>query len=156
MSKGARAGRRIAGRRISAVVAAASAMALVAACGGGSGGSDGASGGGGGGTVTLEFSQWWEPELPEGSLRGLMDKFEAANPGIKVKLLSGPFASTKEQMVAGAAAGTMADVVGLDGAWVSDFAKQGAITDLSTLMKDAELRREAAGQPRSRSTARPT
>ena len=90
-----------------------------------------------GAVTTLEFSQWWEPELPQGALRGLMDQFEAANPGIKVKLLSGPFASTKEQTIAGAAAGTMADVVGLDGAWVSDFVKQGSITDLSALMKSA-------------------
>jgi multiple sugar transport system substrate-binding protein len=130
MSKGARAG-----RRFSALLGAASVVALVAACT--SGGSGGATGGDGGGVTTLEFSQWWEPELPEGALRGLMNEFEAANPGIKVKLLSGPFASTKEQTVAGAAAKTMADVVGLDGAWVSDFVKQGAITDLSNLMKDA-------------------
>jgi multiple sugar transport system substrate-binding protein len=63
-----------------------------------------------------------------------MDEFEAANPGIKVELLSGPYASTKEQVVAGAAAGTMSDVVGLDGAWVSDFVKQGSLADLSALM----------------------
>jgi multiple sugar transport system substrate-binding protein len=136
MSKGARAGKRMAGRRMSAAIAAASVMVLAAACGGSSGGSSGASGDKAG-VTTIEFSQWWEPELPKGSLRGLMDKFEAANPKIKVKLLSGPFASTKEQTIAGAAAGTMADVVGLDGAWVSDFVKQGAITDLSKLMKDA-------------------
>lgn len=67
----------------------------------------------------------------------MMDDFEKANPGIKVKLLSGPFASTKEQTIAGAATGKLADVVGLDGAWVSDFAKQGAITDLSQVMTDA-------------------
>lgn len=91
-----------------------------------------------GGTVTLEFAQWWEPELPDGALRGIMDDFEAANPGIKVKLLSGPYASTKEQLFAGAAAGTMSDVVGLDGAWVSDFAQQGALADLTKLMKDAD------------------
>ena len=121
---------------MSAAIAAASVIVLAAACGGSSGGS-GASGDKAG-VTTIEFSQWWEPELPKGSLRGLMDKFEAANPKIKVKLLSGPFASTKEQTIAGAAAGTMADVVGLDGAWVSDFVKQGAITDLSTLMKDAK------------------
>jgi multiple sugar transport system substrate-binding protein len=136
MGKGARAGKRMAGRRVSAAIAAASVMVLAAACGGSSGGS-GASGDKAG-VTTIEFSQWWEPELPKGSLRDLMDKFEAANPKIKVKLLSGPFASTKEQTIAGAAAGTMADVVGLDGAWVSDFVKQGAITDLSTLMKDAK------------------
>ena len=136
MSKGARAG-----RRFTALVCAATTVVLVAGCGGGSdagtSGSSGTAGASAGGDVTLEFSQWWEPELPAGSLRGIMDEFEKANPGIKVKLLSGPFASTKEQTVAGAAAGTMADVVGLDGAWVSDFVKQGAITDLSKLMKDA-------------------
>lgn len=88
-------------------------------------------------TVTLEFSQWWEPELPDGAFRALMDKFEAQNPGIKVELLSGPYASTKEQVVAGAATNTMSDVVGLDGAWVSDFVKQGSIADLSALMTAA-------------------
>ncbi len=87
--------------------------------------------------VTLEFIQWWEPELPEGSFRGLMDEFEAANPGIKVELISGPYASTKEQVIAGAVAGTMPDVVGLDGAWVSDFVKQGSIANLTDLMGQA-------------------
>jgi len=126
MGKGAHVGRFIA-------LTGVAALAL-AACSGGGGSS---SGGESGGDVTLEFSQWWEPELPDGAFRELMDKFEAENPGIKVELLSGPYASTKEQVVAGAASGTMSDVVGLDGAWVSDFAKQGAITDLTAVMKDA-------------------
>lgn len=87
-------------------------------------------------TVTIEFAQWWEPELPEGAFRGLMDKFEEQNPGIKVELISGPYSSTQEQLVAGAAAGTMADVVGLDGPWISDFAKQGVIENLTELMEN--------------------
>ncbi len=87
--------------------------------------------------VTLEFVQWWEPELPAGAFRALMDKFEAQNPGIKVKLLSGPYATTKEQVIAGAASGTMSDVIGLDGAWVSDFVKQGSIANLTQVMKSA-------------------
>jgi multiple sugar transport system substrate-binding protein len=86
--------------------------------------------------VVLEFSQWWEPELPSGAFRALMDQFEEENPGIRVELLSGPYAATREQVVAGAAAGTMSDVVGLDGAWVSDFAKQGAIADLTAIMEE--------------------
>jgi multiple sugar transport system substrate-binding protein len=119
-----------------AVAGALSIMLLMAACGDDSdGGSDG---GAGGGVTTIEFSQWWEPELPEGSFQGLIDKFESDNPKIKVKLLSGPYASTKEQTVAGAAAGKIADVVGLDGAWVADLKKQGALADLSELMKDAK------------------
>lgn len=131
MSNGARV------RRLVAVTGVAT-LALAGCSSGGTGSSDTAAGDGSssGESVTLEFQQWWEPELPDGAFRGLMDTFEEENPGIKVELLSGPYSSTKEQVVAGAAAGTMADVVGLDGAWVSDFAKQGAIADLTSIMKD--------------------
>ncbi|SDZ23804.1 ABC transporter substrate-binding protein [Herbiconiux ginsengi] len=129
MSKDARARRGT--FRLLGVLATAATLAATAGCAA-SGSSESSDG-----TVTLEFAQWWEPELPEGALRGMMDDFEAQNPGIKVNLLSGPYASTKEQLFAGAAAGTMSDVVGLDGAWVSDFAKQGALADLSALMADA-------------------
>ena len=52
--------------------------------------------------------------------------------------MSAPYASTKQQLVSGAASKTLPDVVGLDGAWVNDFAKQGAITDLSALMAEAK------------------
>jgi len=90
-------------------------------------------------TVTLEFAQWWEPELPAGEFRALMDEFEAQNPGIKVELLSGPYSTTRDQIVAGAATGTMADIVGLDGAWVNDFVKQGALASLSDLMSAAKF-----------------
>ena len=127
MGNGAQFGRFIA-------LTGVAALALTACSGGDTGSGDST---GGGGDVTIEFSQWWEPELPDGSFRDLMDQFESENPGIKVDLLSGPYASTKEQVVAGAAAGTMSDVVGLDGAWVSDFADQGSITDLSAVMSDA-------------------
>ena len=89
-----------------------------------------------GGTVELEFAQWWAPELPDGSFQELMTQFESQNPGIKVKLLSAPYASTKQQLVTASASRTLPDVVGLDGAWVNDFAKQGAITDLSALMAE--------------------
>ncbi len=91
--------------------------------------------------TTIEFVQWWEPELPAGALRGIMDGFEAANPGIKVKLVSGPFSATHDQIVAGAASGTLSDVVGLDGAWVNELAKQGAITPMDSLMDGTKFDR---------------
>lgn len=112
---------------------ASATTVLLALTGCSSGGGTGESGG----DVTIEFAQWWEPELPDGEFRALMDEFEQANPGIKVDLVSGPYASTKEQLFAGAASGTMPDVVGLDGAWVNDFASKGVITDLGPLLKDA-------------------
>lgn len=86
------------------------------------------------GKVTLEFQQWWGVELPEGALEEICQKF-TDDTGIKIELLSNPYADTKTQIAAGAAAGTMADVVGLDGSWVYDFAKQGAISNLTELME---------------------
>ena len=84
--------------------------------------------------TNLEFIQWWEPELPEGALRAIMDDFEAQNPDITVTLVSGPYATTRDQIVVGAASGTLSDVVGLDGAWVNDLAKQNAIAAMDDLM----------------------
>ena len=133
MSNGARV------RRWLVPTAALATMGVLAACsGGGTASPTGSeSGSAAAENVALEFQQWWEPELPDGALRGMMDDFEAANPGITVELLSGPYATTKEQVVAGAATGTMADVVGLDGAWVYDFAKQGSIANLTDAMSTA-------------------
>jgi multiple sugar transport system substrate-binding protein len=120
-------------KRLVGVVAAAALMGAGAVgCG-----SRDDSGGSSDGTVTLEFAQWWAPELPQGSFEKLISEFEAQNPTIKVKLLSAPYASTKQQLISAAASRTLPDVVGLDGAWVNDFAKQGAITDLSALMSKA-------------------
>ncbi|MEL7974318.1 sugar ABC transporter substrate-binding protein [Isoptericola sp. F-RaC21] len=120
-------------RRGLAAGVAAAAIAAASGCAGAlPGGSDDEDG-----DVVIEFSQWWESELPDGKLRALMDEFEARNPGIQVELLSGPYASMKEQVIAGAAARMAPDVVGLDGAWVNDFAQKGVIADLSELMDDA-------------------
>ncbi len=98
-------------------------------------------------TVTIQFSQWWEPELPAGALRAIIDTFEKQNPTIKVKLVSGPYSATKAQTIAGAATGTMSDVVGLDGAWVSDLVKQGALGNLDTALTRVKFpKSQLAGQ----------
>src|ERR1700761_8755433 len=119
-------------KRVIGALTATALVAFVAACGGGSGDSAAS-----GGPVTLEFAQWWGAELPAGDFQKIIDGFTAQNPNIKIKLLSAPYASTKQQLVTGAASKTLPDVVGLDGAWVSDFAKQGAIADMSKLMTDS-------------------
>ncbi len=123
-------------RRTRNIVGAATAAVTLLAVAGCAPSTTGDGGGDDGGDVTIEFAQWWEPELPDGEFRALIDKFEEANPDITVKLVSGPYASTKEQLFAGAASGTMPDVVGLDGAWVNDFASQGVIADLTALMEE--------------------
>ncbi len=119
-------------QRVIGAVTAATMVVLVAACGSGDSGDTASDG-----SVTLEFAQWWGAELPAGEFDKIVNDFTAQNPNIKIKLLSAPYASTKQQLITGAASKTLPDVVGLDGAWVNDFAKQGAITDLSKLMTDA-------------------
>jgi len=126
MSTGVRHTRRAFG----AFVAATAAVALTSCGGGSSSSSDGDA-------VTLEFSQWWAPELPDGALQGIVDDFEKQHANIKVKLISGPYDSTQDQTFTAAASGTLADVVGLDGAWVSDLHKQGALADMTDLMGTA-------------------
>jgi multiple sugar transport system substrate-binding protein len=121
-------------KRLIGAATAAAMVVLLGACGSSDDSSDTAAGG----DVTLEFAQWWGAELPAGDFDKIISDFTAQNPTIKVKLLSAPYASTKQQLVTGAASKTLPDVVGLDGAWVSDFAKQGAIADMSQLMTDAK------------------
>jgi len=121
MGKEAHAKRRVLGL----LGAAAAATLILAGCSGTAGGSTSS------GKVTIEFSQWWEPELPAGALKKLVGEFETANPNITVKLISGPYASIQDQTTTAVASGTMADVVGLDGAWVSDLVKQGGLDNLS-------------------------
>ena len=116
-------------RRLAASAAIGAAAALVLA---GCSSDDGS-----GDTVTLDFSQWWEVELSEGVMRGLMDRFEDEHPGIEVNLISNPYSATVDLQTAAAATGTLADIVAINGASVYDLQDQGAITDLSALMDDA-------------------
>ncbi|MFV0253300.1 MAG: ABC transporter substrate-binding protein [Beutenbergiaceae bacterium] len=122
-------------RPIAALVGTSALMLAACSSGGGDTGSEDQDSGGGD-EVTLEFMQWWEPELPSGSFRELMDRFESENPGITVELISGPWSQTREQIIAGTASNTIADVVGLDGSWLYDLNQQGAIADLSEIFAE--------------------
>lgn len=88
--------------------------------------------------VVLEFAQWWEHELPEGAMAKVIADFEALHPNIEIKLVTNPYVSTHDAVVTGAATGTMADVCGLDGAWVYDLNEMGALMDLDTFLADEE------------------
>jgi len=79
--------------------------------------------------VTLKFQQWWGAELPEGYLDDICAKYEAET-GVKVELLTAPWADTKTAITAGAANGTIADIISVDGAWLSEFVDMGVLTDV--------------------------
>ena len=84
------------------------------------------------GQVIIEFQQWFDNEMEEGYLQSVCDAFYEEQ-GIKVELLSNPYADTKTQLQAASVAGTMADIVALDGSWIYDYASQGMLMDLNEL-----------------------
>src|SRR5690242_12595759 len=96
-------------KRVLGAATAATLVALVAACGSGGDSADTSPDG----SVTLEFAQWWGAELPAGEFDKIISDFAAQNPNIKIKPLSAPYASTKQQLLTGAASKTLPDVVGL-------------------------------------------
>ncbi len=85
--------------------------------------------------VEIEFQQWFDNEMEEGYLQSVCDDFYEKT-GIKVNLLSNPYADTKTQLEASSVAGTMADVVALDGGWIYDYATQGMLMDLNELFDE--------------------
>lgn len=85
--------------------------------------------------VEIEFQQWFDNEMEEGYLQSVCDSFYEET-GIKVKLLSNPYADTKAQLQASSVAGTMADIVALDGSWIYDYATQGMLADLNGLFDE--------------------
>ncbi|RFA23715.1 ABC transporter substrate-binding protein [Subtercola boreus] len=114
--------------RLAGVVLATTAVLLTSACSGSSSSTSAD------GKVTIEFSQWWGSELPDGDLQKIVDGFQAENPNVTVKLLTQPYSSLQDQTTTAGVSGTLADVVGLDGAWVNNLVKQGALDNLSTEM----------------------
>lgn len=88
--------------------------------------------------VTIEFQQWWAVELPEGYLQKICDDFYAET-GIRVKLLNAPFADTKTAIMSGVSTGTVADIISVDGSWLYDFADQGILTNMSTLISSNDV-----------------
>ena len=115
---------------LSAVLAGTMVLGL-AACARGSGGDSKDEGGDK--SVTLKWQQWWAVECPEGYVQDIVDKYEKET-GVKIELLSAPFADTKTQITSGASTGTVADIVSVDSSWVYDFADQGILTNQSDLM----------------------
>ncbi|MGF6989736.1 multiple sugar transport system substrate-binding protein [Lachnospiraceae bacterium PM6-15] len=112
-------------------------MALVA-CGGGSDGNKDEGSEDGGSDVTLKFQQWWGVELPEGYLDDICAKYEEET-GVKVELVSAPWSDTKTAITAGATNGTIADIVSVDGAWLSEFVEMSILSDVEAAGVDAGL-----------------
>lgn len=138
--------RTVAKKAFSAAIAGTLVLSL-AACGGGSGNGDSGSESSGSGDsgsessgegVTLKFQQWWGAELPEGYLDEIVENYEKET-GVKVELLTAPWADTKTAITAGATNNTIADIISVDGAWLSEFVDMGILADVEAAGFDTGL-----------------
>ncbi len=93
---------------------------------------------GAGKNITLKFQQWWGAELPEGYLDEICSKYEKET-GVKVELLTAPWSDTKTAITAGSTNGTIADIISVDGAWLSEFVDMGILTDVAAAGVNSSL-----------------
>lgn len=122
-------------KKLLSVALAATMVFSLAACGSKDNGKDSKKDDG---AVTIKFQQWWGAELPEGYLDEVVANYEKET-GVKVELLTAPWADTKTAITAGATNGTIADIVSVDGAWLSEFVDMGILTDLDKAGFNSEL-----------------
>jgi multiple sugar transport system substrate-binding protein len=115
----------IRGRR--AFVAAVLGLAPTAtACGGGSGSGDG---GGDGGAVDLRF-YWWGSNERHEYTQQLIDRFEAANPGIQVEPEYTGWDEYWDRLATTTAGGDTPDVLQQETRYVREYADRGALLEM--------------------------
>jgi multiple sugar transport system substrate-binding protein len=82
------------------------------------------------GSRELVFLQYWDTELPPGTLEGLIREFRELNPGVTVTLDTRPYAQVRETLLnspvegrnEGEGAGARADILGIEPRWLAEEA----------------------------------
>lgn len=80
-----------------------------------------------GGPVTITFWQFWDSAV----IAPQVARFEAENPGIKVKMEQLTWQNGREKILASVAAGTSPDLCELGSTWFARFAADGALADIT-------------------------
>ena len=119
-------------RHFAQAVTGVSALGLLTACGGNSGAADAD------GITTLRFA-WWGNTDRAAATQAVLDKFEAANPKIKVKGEPSDFNGFFDKLATGVAAKDAPDVFTLGGAYPAEYANRGALLDLSKVSDTLDL-----------------
>ena len=119
-------------RHFSQAAIGAAALGLLTACSG-SGGSTDANG-----VTTLRFA-WWGNAARATATQAVLDKFEAANPTIKVKGEPGDFSGYFDKLATSVAAKDAPDLFTLGGAYPAEYANRGALLDLSKVSSALDL-----------------
>lgn len=90
--------------------------------------------------VTIEYWHTYSDQEEKVLNEEIKPLFEKQNPGIELKLTRMPYEGLKEQVIAGVAGDAAPDLMRMDIVWVPEFAKMGALKDVSKLDGFTELK----------------
>jgi multiple sugar transport system substrate-binding protein len=108
------------------------AVVALTACGGSSGGSGGGGTASSGGTTVLTF---WSRDSQKDFISPIIDKYNASQKKIQVKLTLIPQAEFVQKLGTAAATGTGPDITSLDLVYAPYFAQAGALQDITAKAK---------------------
>lgn len=94
----------------------------------------------GGEKVTIEYWHTYSDQEEKVLAEEIKPLFEKENPGIELKLTRMPYEGLKEQVIAGVAGDAAPDLMRMDIIWVPEFAKMGALQDISKMEGFDELK----------------
>lgn len=114
-------------RTFGAALLCVMAVAL-AACGGGSKP-------GPAGSITVTFWQFWDAA----TIRPILDRFEAENPGIRVVMEQQTWQNGREKIMAAVAGNNAPDLCELGSTWFARFAADGALVDLTAMVDSSRI-----------------
>ncbi|KKI89296.1 hypothetical protein WQ54_25760 [Bacillus sp. SA1-12] len=121
--------------RLKSLVAGLSISILLfaGACSGGSSETGSSSSDGGNKeNVVLEYWHTYSDQEEAILKEKIKPLFEEEHPGIELKLTRMPYEGLKQQVIAGVSGGEAPDLMRMDIVWVSEFAKMGALQDVSS------------------------
>jgi multiple sugar transport system substrate-binding protein len=81
---------------------------------------------------------WWTPNFNEARARTLVEKFQAANPGITVKLEITTTDGLPQRVLTALQSGAAPDVVDVQHGWVNGYAQNQLVVPLDDVLNDRE------------------
>jgi multiple sugar transport system substrate-binding protein len=81
---------------------------------------------------------WWTPNFSEARARTLVKKFQAANPGITVKLEITTTDGLPQRVLTALQSGAAPDIVDVQHGWVNGYAQNQLVLPLDDVLKDRE------------------
>jgi len=89
--------------------------------------------------VTIEFMQWWQPEMEEGVFEALIEDYEESHPNVNVKLLSMPFDEVRSQLLVQAKARNLPDVFGVHPPYLATYLENDMLVPIEDYVENSDF-----------------